>query len=62
MYLTVIEFAAKCGVTAGRVRVWARAGRIPAVKTGRDWLISDTATRPEDARIVENPIRNRRKK
>lgn len=39
--LTVIEAAARLGVS--RYRIWqlVKAGRLPAVKLGRDWLIED---------------------
>ena len=60
-YLTAAQFAAKSGVKPRRVRVWIAEGRVPAVKFGRDWMIPEGATRPEDARLVEHPIRNRRK-
>lgn len=37
--LTTQEVAAELGITTRRVLALIRAGRLPAVKHGRDWLI-----------------------
>ena len=60
-YMTTQEAAAKWGVSLKTVQQWIRRGKIAAEKTGRDWLIPDNTPKPIDRRIVENPIRNRRK-
>lgn len=60
-YTTVAQYAAVHHVTPRRVRAWIESKRIPADKIGRDWMIPEGSPRPEDLRIVENPVRNRRK-
>jgi len=61
-YLTTIEAAEKWGVATATIRLWAKEGKLPgATKAGRDWLIPIDAERPKDGRLVEKPIRNRRK-
>lgn len=37
--LTTAQAAAALGVTVRRVQALVKAGRLPAVKFGRDWLI-----------------------
>lgn len=61
-HYTVKTFAALHHVTTGRVRSWILTGRLPAEKWGRDWMIPEGTPRPEDKRLVDKPIRNRRKK
>jgi excisionase family DNA binding protein len=61
-HLTAAQYAAYVGVTPRRARAWIAEGRIPAEKFGRDWMIPEGTPRPADNRLVENPIRNRRKK
>lgn len=62
-YLTTTEAAEKWEVVPATIRLWSRDGKIPgAVKAGRDWLIPIDAKRPKDGRLVEKPVRNRRKK
>lgn len=39
-YLTTGEAARLLGVTARRVQTLINAGRLPATKVGRDWLIA----------------------
>jgi len=39
--LTTTDAAARLGLTPGRVRQMIRAGQLPAVKAGRDWLIEE---------------------
>lgn len=60
--LTAAQYAASVGVTRRRVIGWIAEGRIPAEKFGRDWMIPEGTPRPADNRLVENPVRNRRKK
>lgn len=40
--LTTTEAAAALGVSVRRVRALVKAGRLPAVKFGRDWLIKQS--------------------
>jgi len=42
MILTTTAAAKALGLTPGRVRQMIRAGQLPAVKAGRDWLIEKT--------------------
>ncbi|MDD4950941.1 MAG: helix-turn-helix domain-containing protein [Desulfovibrionaceae bacterium] len=57
--LSTAEFAARIGVTAGRVRRLILDGRLLAKKIGRDWVISEK----EIERIRgRKPGRPRRKK
>jgi excisionase family DNA binding protein len=41
--LTTTAAAAELGVTPGRVRAMITAGRIKAIRAGRDWLIEPRA-------------------
>jgi excisionase family DNA binding protein len=47
--LTTTEAAVTLGVTPQRIRALIAAGRLRAVKVGRDWLI-----RPPDLEAVRN--------
>lgn len=47
--LSTNEVAVKLGVTPIRVRAMIRAGRLPAQKIGRDYVV-----REPDLRLVEN--------
>lgn len=40
--LTISEVAARLGITATRVRLLVRQGRIPARRFGRAWVIAET--------------------
>jgi hypothetical protein len=61
-YITCKQYAKLHNVTENWVRYWAINERIPgAQKIGRDWIIPKDAPRPKDERLVECPIRNRRK-
>lgn len=52
--LNTTQFAAKHGVSTGRIRQLAIAGRIPeAEKVGHSWVF------PENARILHPPERDR---
>ncbi len=49
---TVQKAALRLGVTVRAVQKWAKEGKIPyAHKVGRDWMIPEDATRPDD---IEN--------
>jgi len=46
-YLTVEQFSEQCNVKTTTVRQWIRRGKIRnAIKTGRDWLISELTRIP----------------
>ena len=61
-YLTVAQYAESVGVTPRRVRAWIKGNRIPSARVGYGWMVPEGTPRPIDARLVEKPIRNRRKK
>lgn len=55
--LTIPDAAVRTNRSVTVLRHWARLGRIPAVKLGRDWFIRET-----DLALIEAmPRRNRRK-
>lgn len=56
-FLTTLEVAEKLGVTRRRVLALIEAGRLPATKFGRDYMI-----RKEDLKLVENRKVGRPKK
>jgi excisionase family DNA binding protein len=60
-YITSKQYAKLHNISVSWVKQWAQQKRIPAEKIGRDWLIPKDAPRPKDERLVECPIRNRRK-
>jgi excisionase family DNA binding protein len=39
--VTTIEAAKRLGITRVRIGVLIRAGRLPAVKVGRDWVLDE---------------------
>lgn len=41
--MTLVEAAALTGRNVVDLRRWAREGRIPAVKVGRDWMVDRDA-------------------
>ena len=56
--LTTPQAATRLGVTRGRVLQMITRGQLPAVKVGRDWLITE-----EDLqRVVDRPGPGRPKK
>jgi excisionase family DNA binding protein len=61
--MTTQQAAEKWGVSLKTVQAWIRRGKLKAIKPegSRDWLISKKAQKPQDRRLVENPIRNRRR-
>lgn len=56
-YLTTKEVAEKLGVSLRRVQAMIEAGRLPATKFGRDYMI-----REKDLKLVENRKVGRPKK
>jgi excisionase family DNA binding protein len=57
MLLTTSQAAAELGITANRVAKLIRAGRLKAVKVGRDWLIEARALEAVRERKPGNPHR-----
>lgn len=53
--LTVKEVAARLNLTPVRVRMLIKAGRLPAQKVGRDWLITERALNAFSPRPVGRP-------
>lgn len=47
--ITTNEAATRLGVSARRVQAMIKAGRLPAQKVGRDWLIKE-----KDLKLVED--------
>jgi len=60
-YMTATEFAIKNKVSRRTVCFWIETNQIVATKFGKAWMIPSETERPVDRRLVENPIRNRRK-
>ena len=58
-FMTTVEVAEELGIGAQRVRDLIKAGRLPAQKFGRDWVI-----READLGLIEHrkPGRPRKKK
>ena len=48
--IPVREYALDKGVTAEYVRILCRAGRLPALKVGHEWLILPQASQPVNQR------------
>jgi len=61
-YITVAQYAESVGVTPRRVRAWIKGNRIPADRVGYGWMVPEGTPRPIDNRLVDRPVRNRRKK
>ncbi len=53
-YLTTSEVAEKWGITARRVQILCKEGRVDGAVYKGVWLIPDTAKKPEDPRRVRN--------
>lgn len=53
--LTATQAAALLGITPRRVRALIKAGRLPAAKFGRDWLITPTDLDTVRTRINGRP-------
>lgn len=60
-YLSVSEFAELHGKDVGNIRRLIAAGRIPAVKIGKQWAIPKDALPPEDRRVKSGKYRGWRK-
>ena len=60
-YLSVSEFAERTGKDVGNIRRLILAGRIPAVKIGKQWAIPEGTEYPADARVKSGAYRNWRK-
>jgi len=55
--LTTTQAAAELGITVRRVQALIKAGKLVAVKTGRDWLISPVALNAVRVRKSGRPIK-----
>ena len=55
--VTMAEIAERTGRPVRVLRLWARQGRIPAVKVGRDWLVND-----RDLPLIEQMPRRQRRR
>lgn len=53
-YLTTSEVAKKWGITARRVQILCKEGRVDGAVYKGVWLIPDTSKKPEDPRRVQN--------
>lgn len=60
-YISVSEFAEKFGKDRAVVNRMIHAGRIPAVKIGKQWAIPADATPPADKRVKSGKYRDWRK-
>ncbi|HZH91610.1 MAG TPA: helix-turn-helix domain-containing protein [Pyrinomonadaceae bacterium] len=56
-FLTTLEVAEKLGVSRRRILALVQAGRLPAIKFGRDYMIKE-----KDLKLVENRKVGRPKK
>lgn len=56
------EYAAKNGKDPGNLRRLATAGRLPAQKIGKQWVIDEDAPLPPDKRVKSGEYRGWRKK
>ncbi len=52
--LSVTEYAEQTGKDVGNIRRMIIAGRLPAVKIGRQWIIDEDTPFPADKRFKEN--------
>ena len=53
-YLTVQEFAKKCGKTVGTIQQWILRERIKPIRIGNQNWIKDSTEKPKDLRKFEN--------
>ena len=53
-YLSTAEVAKKWGITARRVQILCKEGRVEGAMYKGIWLIPDGAKKPEDPRKVQN--------
>lgn len=60
-YLSVSEFGKKHGIDRATINRLIKAGRIPAVKVGKQWCIPADTPRPEDRRVKTGKYRGWRK-
>lgn len=55
-YFTTTTIAAELGVTSGRVRAMIAAGRLRAIRLGREWLIDSKALADVRSRKPGRPV------
>jgi len=58
--LTTTTAASELGITSGRVRAMIAAGRLKAIRAGRDWLIEAKALAGVRDRKTGRPPKKRR--
>ena len=58
-FLTTLEVAEKLGVTRRRVLALIEAGRLPATKFGRDYMIREGDLKLVETRKVGRPKKNK---
>ncbi len=57
-FLSVSEFAEKCGKDSGNIRRLLSNGRLEGKKVGNQWIIPGDAVYPEDKRVKSGQYRN----
>lgn len=60
--LSVTQYAKLHGLSAVRVRVLAKEGRLNAEKIGEQWVIPADTPKPEDKRVKSGKYKDWRKK
>ena len=61
-YMTIKDAAKLWGISARRIQILCRAGRVPgAERAGRIWLIPEGTKKPGDARVKSGVYRDWRK-
>lgn len=58
-YLTTKEVAERLGVTVGRVQQLIAENRLPAVKVGRDNLVSEADLKLVEVRKIGRPLKDK---
>ncbi len=55
-YLSVIQAAVRLGASVTLVRRWCQSGKIPAIKSGKTWIIKeeDLANAPPKGKQVKS--------
>lgn len=60
--ISLAEYAARTGKDPGNLRRLAAAGRLPAQKIGKQWVIDEDAPLPPDKRVKSGEYRGWRDK
>ena len=61
-YISVSQYCEKHSIDGANVRKLIAAGRINAIKIGKQWAIKSDEPRPEDKRVKSGKYKNWRKK